>query len=271
MQNKYKLCGSFNNNRPSIIVGGGLLLIILLFTLASCGMPTYAYLYPPVLAYIRDNPETIPDQDLIFTNAYNNNASIFSGYEIYYKIYDPSDSADNADMYIDDKSKIASYAAGDNTELENNGFSRLYISDKADINTYTHSEIKPAFLLPPELVDENFRIRLKFLQELPAASSFLAETFDSILFSFTETPYLYRRVLNSSTSVTSNKYFDVDDFDIYDNDMPSSIDQASSSDYLYITFFILSYGRDIADITKSVYSTPLYLGTLRFDCSLTGQ
>ena len=275
MLNKYKfLKNQPNKGIPKLPLAGGVfLLIIFLLSLSSCGLPTYAYLYPPEAYTTRNDPEN-QENDVIFWNAYNNNSSIFSGYEIYYKIYDPLAASSTAASYTSDITAIESAAASYATVLENNGFFRLFIADSAELDTYTHNENRPIFPLEPDLLEEEFRIRLKFLQDQTPGTSFLAETYNTTL-SFTDTPYFYRHITNSSTTITSNQSFDIYDFNIYDSDMPDSIDydsytqsNTSGDYYLYITFYILSYGRDTEDITKSVYSEPLYLGTLKFDCEL---
>ena len=277
MQNKHELLKPGRIKKSSVILkAGGVLLLLSAVLLSSCGLPTYAYLYPPEAYTTRNDPDN-QENDIIFWNAYNNNSSIFSGYEIYYKIYDPLNASASDTSYLTDISAIEASTTTYTTVLENKGFSRLFVSDTPDINTYTHNEIRPTFHIDADLLEEEFRIRLKFLQEQSSGTSFLAETFNTTL-TFTATPYIYRHVTNSSTTSTLNKSFDLSDFDINDNDMPSSVDynsylqSVSDGDYyLYITFYILSYGRDIDDITKSVYSEPLYLGTLKFDCDLTNE
>lgn len=277
MQNKHKLSENSVYKHPLFHKRVGVLLSLFLLTLViSCGLPTYAYLYPPELAYARNNPEDIPERDLIFKNAYNNNINIFSGYEIYYKFYNPldTDTVDAETAYISDNTKISSIAAATNTTLSSYGFDRLYVSNSSDLSSIIHTEKIPAFSVEPVLLDQQFNIRLKFLQGQVFGTSFLAETYNSSL-TFSTTPYLYRRVTNSENFEVTNKSFDIGDFNIFDNDLPDSIDMDSYTQstgggyYLYASFYILSYGKDIDDITKSIYSEPLYLGTLKFDCTLT--
>ncbi len=246
--------------------------LLLLIVISGCGLPSYGYLYPPTGVVDRSDPD-VAESTLIFTNAYDNSSSIFSGYEIYYKIYDPLDAATSTTEYLSEKTTILS---SDLTVsgIESRGFSRLFTTtDYAGViaqTNFTHSDLRPAFPIESSLIDQDFDIRLKFLQEYSDGTSFLAETYNSSL-SFSETLYFYRWVKPSSTVSINNipKFFDKDDFDINDDDMPSTIDSESTSEYLYISFFIYSFGRDTDDITKTIYSTPVYLGTLKFDCNLT--
>lgn len=263
---------------PLYFYGAGvsLFLFISLF-LFSCGLPNLPYLSEPELYGTASDPDS-EEMDLIFWNADENNTSIFSGYEIYYKIYDPinASSTDNTATYNEDYTTISASSTGSSAIFENAGFSRLFFSDSYDLESFTHNTIKPSFSLEDTLIDEHFMIRLKFIQDtdLPG-DSFYAETYDTDL-SFSDTPYFYRRVTNSSSTVSSNKAFDTGDFNIYDSDLPDSVELNYSSDtsgdyYLYISFYIMSYGRDSDDILTSVYSIPLYLGTLKFDCILTND
>ena len=249
--------------------------VLLLCCITACGLPSYAYLYPPT--DVRDRSTPGIEYDLIFRNAYENNSSIFSGYEIYYKIYDPLDSEPSDSLYITDRDSIdAAAGAGGNILLQNKKFTRLYTTT-SDNASFVHDSNEPAFPVEPALLGEDFNIRLFLDQEQPAGDSFIAETYDSSVY-FSETPYLYRYVSNSSTNTTGKKFLDLNDFDINDSDMPDSVDtesyeQSNISDdyYLYISFYIMSYGKNPDDITKSIYSEPVYLGTLKFDCKLTNN
>ena len=53
--------------------------------LASCGIPEYAYLAPPVLESIQQSPPVFRFSH----DASNNDTEMFLGYEIYYKFYNP--------------------------------------------------------------------------------------------------------------------------------------------------------------------------------------
>lgn len=260
------------------LIGGGIIFTaaVLLMSLTACGLPSYAYLYPPTDVKSRLNPEG-GEYDLIFKNAYENNTSIFMGYEIYYKIYDPLDSDTSDTLYITDRDAINTTAGvGGNTLLENRKFTRLYTTTSND-SSFIHNSNEPAFSIESVLLDEDFNIRLFLDQEQPSGNSFIAETYESSV-TFTDTPYLYRYVVNGSLNTTSKKLFDINDFDINDSDMPDSIiidsfTQSSNSGgyYLYISFYILSYGKNPDDIAQSIYSIPVYLGTLKFDSNLTNN
>ncbi|MDC7225868.1 MAG: hypothetical protein PQJ61_03790 [Spirochaetales bacterium] len=246
----------------------------------SCGLPTYSVLIAPELVYTRDNPDDISQENnLVFTNAYDNQSSIFYGYELYYKIYDPLDAANSETEYLTDETTIDNYSTADESSLENLGFERLYFDYSYISNSISHSETKPSFALDDDILEEDFNIVLNFNQDLSPGSTFLAESDGSVSFSSDMETYIYRHVENSDTGEYNNKFFFTDNFSIYDSDMPESIDidsytSSTNEDggyYLYITFYILSFGKEQDDVSKLIYSKPVYLGTLKFNCQLTTE
>ena len=241
-------------------------LILFISLLYSCGLPLYPYLYPPETAYTRDNPETAPENDLFFRNAYENNTAIFSGYELYYKIYDPRSSSSTD--YSADKTYISSIQNASYATLTGRGFRRLYFTDDYNQTSEQHSELLPSFKLDNSLIDQDFLIRLKMIQGEPAGSSFFASVWPPDSNVSFENLYSYRWVYNESLNDYYIRYFDIGDFDINDKDLPSTIN--STGDYdIYITFYIMSFGRESDNPVKTIYSIPSYLGTLKFNCSLT--
>ena len=128
----------------------------------------------------------------------------------------------------------------------------------------------PSFSIEEDLKNEIFEIRMLFSQNTEKETdSFYASSFDNS-YSFSNNPYFYRYVKNTGTTVTETyKLFDVDDFDVNDDDMPSTITQSNYStvDNLYVSFFIMSYGLDQANLSD-VYSEPEYLGTLKFETDI---
>ena len=193
-----------------------LLPLLFLFTTAfsliflyGCGIPTYAYLYPPTDAYDRGDPEDTTNVDLIFRNAYKNSLNIFSGYEIYYKIYDPIGSTSGS--YLEDYNSIRLNASADYSTLNTKGFSRLYTTTDTSLS-YIHTGSKPAFPIDSSMLQENFFIRFIFNQELDAGYKYIAETYDSSL-SFSPLPVIYRYVRNKTDSTLDPRIrsFDIDD------------------------------------------------------------
>lgn len=247
------------------------LIPLILYLLLSCGLPSYPYLAPPEVEYIRTNPEsTSQESDLIFRNAYENNSSIFSGYELYYKIYDPL--SEDVDDYNADFTFINSTENASTTTLTSRGFKRLYFTDTYDLPLESHSETMPSFQLPQSLLDENFLTRLKFIQGEPSGSSFNASVYNNDDISFSSSYYIYRWVYNESLSSNEIRYFEPQDFSLYHDDIPDSINVGAAADYyVYISFFILSFGRETDNILNTVYSVPAYLGTLRFECDFTND
>jgi len=246
-------------------------LIFPVLILASCGLPTYSYLYPPTGVYSRENPESLQEQNLIFSNAYQNNLSIFTGYEVYYKIYDPLSSTAAAALYETEVSTIKNSTSADYNTLNSKGFHRLFFST-SDISSsaFSHDTSKPSFTPDSALLDDNFQIRLNLNQSGPYSQ---AEPYNTSLL-FSSVPYMYRWVHDDSPNaetIYTAKQFSTGSFDYRDSDLPDTISSSDTAgtDYLYITFFIMSFGRGATDITSLVYSTPVYLGTLKFDCTLT--
>ena len=245
----------------------------LIFALSSCGLPTYPYLYAPEISETRTNPET-GEWDLVFSNAHDNNTNIFSGYEIYYKIYDPLDdeTLGASTEYITDRNNIAATSGANRNTLISKDFNRLFFTTELEDSTFLHNESFPSFQITQSLLDEEFKVRLLMQQGNSAGESFFASVWENSSLSFPEPQYFYRWVYNDSNLAYKRKFFNNTDFNIFDNDLPDSIDYSSLEQsliedyYLYITFYIFSYGRDPDDITKSVYSSPVYLGTIKFDC-----
>lgn len=246
-----------------------------LILLSSCGLPSYSYLFPPTDVYSRDDPSSSSNgQDLIFSNAYKNNLSIFTGYEIYYKIYDPLDSSTSESEYSSDLTTITNTTAADYNTFAGLGFYRLFFTTgEPTSDAFIHDSSKPAFEPDTDLLDVDYQIRFNFNQSL--VDSYYASTYNTTVYSFSSTPNIYRYVYDSDTGTSSYtvKRFSADSFDIYDNDMPETVtsaDMVNADDYyVYITFYIMSFGRDADDITSSVYSEPVYLGTIKFNCTLT--
>ncbi len=270
LNNKINFIAVFRKNGYIIFI---FFIAFFSFLIGSCGLPTYPYLYAPEIAETRTNPEN-NDYDLIFNNASDNNTNIFSGYEVYYKIYDPLDSATAgaATEYITDRNNITAITGANRNTLISKDFNRLFFTTTIDDTSFLHNESFPSFQITQSLLDEEFKIRLLMQQGLSAGQSFFAAVWGNSSLSFPETQYFYRWVYNEFEHTSKRKFFNNDDFNIYDNDLPDSIDYSSLEEsltgdyYLYITFYIFSYGRDPDDITKSVYSSPVYLGTLKFDC-----
>jgi hypothetical protein len=266
-----RLTGFFKYNTGKRMAA--ITLIFPVIFLISCGLPSFSYLFPPTNVYTRIDPDSLQEQNLIFSNAYQNLISIFTGYEIYYKIYDPL--SGNSSEYSTDITSISNTTGADYNTFNSNGFHRLYFTT-GDLtsSSFIHNESKPAFKPDSALLDDDFKIRFNLRQDLSPSPSYLAEPFLSS-FTFSTNPSIYRWV-NSDASgaqtVDIQKQFSLTDFDIYDSDLPSTVnsDDLSLTDYyFYITFYIMSFGRDAADITSQVYSEPIYLGTLKFNCNLT--
>ena len=258
-----------------IIISGRTLVFAVIFTallISSCGLPSYPFLYAPEVEYIRDDPDTIDDKDLVFRNAYKNNPNLFSGYEIYYKIYDPLSDSDTADDYVTDRTAINSNDNASYSTLKGRDFNRLFFTSDFDADYYTNNDTLPALRLDQTLLEENFLIRFLFLQpETADGSSFYASAWDTDTYSIGSL-YFYRWVFNDHKNDYIRKYFDISDFDIYDSDMPDTITADSLNEpdyYVFITFYIMSFGREADNYTNSVYSLPEYLGTLKFKCNLT--
>ncbi len=256
------------NNKCSLPV----LLLVLSLTLVlySCGLPSYPYLYPPKVAELRTNPDS-GDYDLIFSNAYQNNTSLFSGYEVYYKIYDPfapEDPDTTPVTYISEREKIAASSSANHNTLISMGFNRLFFTTDYSETSFTHNETRPSFKLEQNLLDKQFNIRLKLQQNLNEEDSYFAAVWNNNAYSFPKT-YFYRWVKNEISNVYDRKFFGIDNFNINDSDMPESIDSSritGSESYVYISFYIFSFGRDASNLINTFYSIPEYLGTLKLNC-----
>ncbi len=266
-----KLTGFFRLNAGK---SRGLTLFFPVIILLSCGLPSYSYLFPPTDVYSRKDPSSPSNgQDLIFSNAYQNNLSIFSGYEVFYKVYDPLDAGTSEIEYSTDVTSVTNTSGADYNTLNSLGFGRLFFTtDDVTSSSFSHDSSKPAFSPDSNLLDIDYQIRFNLNQAGPYSE---AATYGTTIYSFSSTPYIYRWVYDDTPGVQTVyklKQFDTGSFDIYDSDLPdtlTSADLSTTDYYVYITFYVMSFGRDADDITSTVYSEPVYLGTLKFDCSHT--
>ncbi len=201
LNNKINFIAVFRKNGYIIFI---FFIAFFSFLIESCGLPTYPYLYAPEIAETRTNPEN-NDYDLIFNNASDNNTNIFSGYEVYYKIYDPLDSATagTATEYITDRNNITAITGANRNTLISKDFSRLFFTTTIDDTSFLHNESFPSFQITQSLLDEEFKIRLLMQQGLSAGQSFFAAVWGNSSLNFPD---------NEFEHTSKRKFFNNNDF-----------------------------------------------------------
>lgn len=145
---------------------GGPILILLAALLAAllataCGIPQYVFLAPPVLSSVTALPPTAS-----FTHDELNDIDSFSGYELYYKFYDPAE-GNVEEAFAADRSAIEEARPGSVvTTLGTRGYRRVYAADSSG---------PPALRLTGEQRDEAFTVSIDF----PDSAASTADAFAS--------------------------------------------------------------------------------------------
>lgn len=213
--------------------------------MASCGLPTVTYLYPPVYFSV-DNSGIAVKNDSNNYDASEGSAQTYKGIEIYYRVYSSSTAAAStitslnslASTYSDEPDSFMSAATGTYK------FSRLR-------NTY----ISTAPLIPIGASDES-RFYLTFSST--ADWSLTDEDGNLLTDGDGNDVSQVTRTLDSNPNLSSLSFFDKD-FNVgnasIDSDFAGSA-STSSSDTVYIVFFSVSYGLDQSTVGQTVYSAP---------------
>lgn len=217
------------------------LLLILVVLCSTCGIANYDYLYPPT-----DQSDAILSTTRILShNTENANASSFSGYKIYYKIYGSS-----SDTAPDSAASDASYIDSSWTSTYPDTIFQKISS------TYGYKEIvgldvsNGYSLVSTPLV----RIKKTSLSDAVIASLNLEDGTITITDSTTssQTNYAIRRKV-IDTDASYKKF--TDQLDSTDKD--ADVNYTDGSKYCWIRIYAIAYGQD--NSFTDVYSIPCVL------------
>jgi len=218
------------------------IVICLAFALlaAGCGLPTVAYLYPPMGMDVKNSVISVANDSRNYESS-EGTSQTYKGIEIFYRIYQNENSAsamvsttlpDLVDSYADNPDSLMSLLTGSSYK-----FSRLR-------NSYSRSEP----LIPIDASDESsFYINI-------------SSTADWLLTDDSNTPLLDSSsndisiMVRTLDSTSSDVRFFEKDFNAGDDDYNGTT--GSSSDTYYIVLFSVSYGLDQSTIGQTVYSMP---------------
>lgn len=218
------------------------IVICLAFALlvAGCGLPTVAYLYPPMDMDVKNSVISVANDSRNYESSEGTNQT-YKGIEIFYRIYQDANVAstmvsttlpDLVDSYADNPGSLMSLLTGSSYN-----FSRLR-------NSYSRSEP----LIPIDASDESsFFININ-------------STADWLLTDDSSTPLLDSNsndisiIVRTLDSTSSNISFYEKDFNTGDDDYNGT--GGNSSDIYYIVLFSVSYGQDQSEIGQTVYSMP---------------
>ena len=230
--------------------GGLILPLILLFS--SCGISSYIYIYPPIAG-----------SNLSFSHDYRNNKDpnyITLGYDIYYRIYDNSDT-DNSKFYNKTGSEVTNILVKDGNDFFTSGninklISRNFNDDSLYRPIKHFSNDKEATYSPPPIlpVDNSVISNKTFLVNILLDNTRLKEPYLETVAPYDsktlpEIIYFQRYLSN-----TENKTFT--SFSVTDSDVPETL-----TDYnILVAFFVISYGLTV-DQYSLTSDKPLFIGS----------
>ncbi len=218
--------------------------------IASCGLPTVTYLYPPV-SFSVDNSGIGVKNDSNNHDDSEGSAQTYRGIEIYYRVFSSAATAASvidslnaiASSYSDEPDTFISAATGTSYK-----FSRLR-------NTY--SSTTP--LIPIDASDES-----QYYLSFSRSSDWTLTNENGVALTDTGGNDIsgITRTLDSNPNASSLSFFEKD-FNVgtasSDYDFAGSV-STTSSDTVYIVFFAVSYGIDQNTVGQTVYSAP-YIGS----------
>ncbi len=214
---------------------------------AGCGIPSYPSLSPPVVSPDDFPP---PESGLLFSFAVptDNDATIFKGFEFYYRIYSGLD-IDEAALTDDLRAII------DMATLEQRGYRRCY----PNTATTASGVDRPLVTLDDaQKTDEALVVYIDFSPLINAQSP---SAFPVVQVAATEYPLA--RNVSEDPNTPALKGFLSSDFAESDADIPDDYlaeSPNSRATALYVSLYVLSYGNDPASFQFNIYSPPAYLG-----------
>ena len=217
-------------------------LMVLAVGLAGCGIPSYPSLIAPE-TLLPTSPES--GLELAFNIPTLNDADIFEGFELYYKIYSGGDEASG--LIATDIESIVDLAT-----LQQASFDPMILAEATD------DLIRPLVPIQDSLKsDGDIVIVLDFAPIIAAEPA----EFPSLSIDEDATSLARNIALLGNPPVPAG--FSDDSFDATDTDMPVTFDPESAdplASILYISMYVLSYGNDIPALQFNIYSQPSFAG-----------
>jgi hypothetical protein len=255
---------------------------------AGCGLPDSFYLVPPAVG-IQASPTGSPFFTINGTDRGSDTGAIFEGYELYYKFYGsaggPADPTFNSDL--------TTFTTGStNIDLQQAGFHRMCLGPNSvslapDTSAgYASAPLINISHIDPTHINQSYTVTVKLNDQFPVPPA------PAIIPAGSSPPlsyYLYtppgssaatayaevRRFVNAQTgslcksfapnSTLPSPLVNWDPPAYQDVDLSGSTGPAiwnevlSSSGYIYVMIYALSYGKSIVDFTP-IYSSPVLLG-----------
>jgi len=231
------------------MAAGPCLLGVVLVGLSACGIESYAYMTAPSIGGYFSS--LTPEAKFYHYGANVEDASIFRGYQLYYKFY----SIDTTPVSsLDEYSELSTY-----------GFTRVYTSEDSDSSSPSMSSIYNV-LVEPEVADreKNFTVYISFWNLTGDDEPSLTISSTDSSFTSSKTIELRRYVTYSDSALYTGYCKSFHDIVSGDADISTSIYASYiSKGTVYIAFYAVAYG--IQDLTTAVYSDPVWLGYLQWD------
>jgi len=214
---------------------GAFLVALALLLLFSCGLPTSDYLYPP--AYFSPSGESLV-QLIHDSRNIDDVESLFKGYDIYYRIFDNKDDAEES--YSDLNNNLTS---GNITQIAS--LYGYYVLVK-----YKNNSLDPTVPLIP-VADNSYS---SFYLHLNSDSrwTITADDNQTTLFSI-----LRNKSDTAKVDFYSSKDYSSDDHDYEGDGISGNVDGS-----VYIVFFAVAYG--ISSSLSELYSDPRVLGPIAY-------
>jgi len=220
--------------------------VALSLLIASCGLPTVTYLYPPVYFSVDNSGIGVKNDSNNYDDS-EGSAQTYRGIEIYYRVFSSATSAASvidslnsiASSYSDEPDTFISVATGTSYK-----FSRLR-------NTY--SSTTP--LIPIDASDES-----QYYLSFSRSANWTLTNENGVALTDSDGNDISQitRTLDSNPNVSSLSFFEKD-FNVgtasSDYDFAGTV-STTSSDTVYIVFFAVSYGIDQNTVGQTVYSAP---------------
>lgn len=232
-------------------------LLILFSIVTGCGIENWPAVLPPETE-IKSGQLSV---DFIYTVG-KNNPAYFTGYDIYYRFYDPAvddstlsnstDMEENANKYLKE-----SYILGQPDRINQEGYYRLAARHKDTAVSIESPVISYPYLGLNNLITNVYYRTLRFvisIEPFDGIMNILVQDNYVTIFSFDDANIEFRR--------ESGGGFLRPELSASDRDVPDSLFE-DGHDFVAVAFFVVAYGKDDNFSTIiSLYST--YLGYIKY-------
>ena len=212
--------------------------IVLLCLFSGCGLKTEIFLDPP-----DGKPNVVSSNIIEFEHTVQVNEAFFSGYYIFYKIFDLSS---NNDINGLSDSLVADFSS----QISAADIERMVNDNYID----SSNKIVYSFTIEIPNNSTDYEFRLVSQPSFSLDKLFFQSPSHSAIYPESE---LYRNFVNNVV-----KTFNPSQFVASDADLPTTL-QFSSSNDIGIAFIGIAYGRNLLD--QLLFSKPEYLGMMVFN------